>query len=46
MPNSELHILMEREHDVDMSPNEEWVAKNAELANLLIDFMARHPGEH
>jgi pimeloyl-ACP methyl ester carboxylesterase len=41
MPDSELHILMPQEHDVDMSPNEEWVAKQDELAALFVDFLRR-----
>jgi pimeloyl-ACP methyl ester carboxylesterase len=41
MPDSELHVLMPDEQDVDMSPNEEWVAKQDELAALFVDFMRR-----
>ena len=41
MPDCELHILMPAEHDVDMSPNEEWVAKQEELAALFADFLRR-----
>lgn len=41
MPDCELHVLMPEEHDVDMSPNEEWVAKQDELAALFADFLRR-----
>lgn len=41
MPDNELHILMPRDLDVDMGPNEEWVAKQNELAALFVDFMRR-----
>lgn len=41
MPDCEFHILMPEEHDVDMSPNEEWVAKQDELAALFADFLRR-----
>jgi len=41
LPDCELHILMPEDHDVDMSPNEEWVAKQAELAALFVDFLRR-----
>jgi pimeloyl-ACP methyl ester carboxylesterase len=41
MPDSELHVLMPEEHDVDMSPNEDWVAKQDELAALFADFLRR-----
>lgn len=39
MLDCELHILMPGEQDVDMSPNEEWIAKQDELAALFGDFL-------
>lgn len=42
MPAAELHILMNTDLDVDMGPNEEWVAKQNELSALFVDFMNRH----
>jgi hypothetical protein len=44
MPRCELHILTPGEHDVDMSPNGEWVAKQDELAALFADFLRRVQG--
>lgn len=41
MPDCELHILMPQDYDGDMSPNEEWVAKQEELAALFVDFLSR-----
>jgi pimeloyl-ACP methyl ester carboxylesterase len=41
LPNCELHILFEHEHDVDMSPNDEWVAKNEALATLFLQFLQK-----
>ena len=41
MPDCELHVLFPNEHDADMSPNEEWVAKGEELAALFVDFLRR-----
>ena len=41
MPDCELHVLFPHEHDADMSPNEEWVAKGEELAALFVDFLQR-----
>lgn len=41
MPDSELHILMTTDHDVDMGPNEEWIDKQGELAALFVDFLDR-----
>jgi len=41
LPNCELHILFEHEHDIDMSPNEEWVAKNEALATLFVQFLQK-----
>ncbi len=41
MPDCELHILMPQDYDGDMSPNEEWVAKQEELAALCVDFLSR-----
>jgi len=41
IPGSELHVLMADDLDMDMGPNEEWTAKEIELAALFIDFMNR-----
>jgi pimeloyl-ACP methyl ester carboxylesterase len=41
LSNCELHILFEHEHDIDMSPNEEWVAKNETLAALFLRFLQK-----
>jgi len=41
VPDSELHILMTTDHDVDMGPNEEWIDKQDELATLFVDFLNR-----
>ncbi len=44
MPDCERHILMPEELDVDMGPNEEWVAKQGELAALFVAFLRRVRG--
>jgi hypothetical protein len=41
LPDCELHVLFPHEHEADMSPNEEWVAKNDELTSLFADFLKR-----
>ncbi len=41
MPDCELHILMPEQLDIDMSPNEDWVAKQDELAGFFTDFLRR-----
>ena len=44
MPDCELHILMPGQLDIDMGPNEEWIAKEAELAALFAGFLGRVRG--
>ena len=41
MPNAELHIVFPTEHDIDMSPDEEWIAKQDELGALFAAFLRR-----
>lgn len=44
MPDCELHILMPGQLEIDMGPNEEWIAKQDELAALFGDFLRRMRG--
>jgi pimeloyl-ACP methyl ester carboxylesterase len=43
LPNSELHQLMNKDYDADLSPREEWDEKEAEMAELFVDFLNRAP---
>ncbi len=41
LPNAEVHEIMTKYYDVDLSPREEWDEKSGEMAALFDDFMRR-----
>jgi len=41
LPRAELHELYDRDEDVDVVPPEEWQKKDAEIAAIFTDFLAR-----
>lgn len=41
LPNCELHHVMTKNYDLELSPNEEWDEKQGELAAVFVDFMQR-----
>lgn len=41
MPDAEVHPLITRHYDLDVAPREEWNAREADLAAIFLDFMAR-----
>jgi hypothetical protein len=41
IPGSELHDLFPGDLDVDLVPTEDWAAKEAEMARVFTDFLAR-----
>ena len=40
LPNTELHILLPRDVEVDLS-TEGWDEKRREMANIFVDFLSR-----
>ena len=41
IPKSELHIIWEKDLDVDLGAMEDWEPKNPEMAGYFIDMMKR-----
>lgn len=41
LPHGELRYLMTKDYDVDRIPREEWLAKEAELVAIFVDFLKR-----
>ncbi len=41
IPGAELRIIWEKDLDIDLSPIEDWAAKDDEIAGLFIDFLKR-----
>jgi hypothetical protein len=41
LSDAELHLLMTQHYDMDLSPREEWDAKEGEMAAVFVDFMKR-----
>ena len=41
LPDAEAHRLLMTDYDLDLSPREEWDAKNGALASLFVNFMQR-----
>ena len=44
LPDAELNILFPEHLDVDVVPPEDWAAKEAEMAAMLLAFLKRHSG--
>jgi len=42
LPAAELNILFPDHQDIDVVPPEDWAAKEAEMANMLLGFLQRH----
>jgi len=42
IPGAEYYDLMKDEQDIDLTPVEEWIAKDDELAGVFVDFLKRH----
>ena len=41
LPDAELHRVLMKDYDLDLSPREEWDEKNGAMAALFVDFMRR-----
>ena len=41
IPKSELHVIWEKDLDVDLTPPDDWDPKNAEMAGYFVDMMKR-----
>ena len=41
IPKSELHVIWERDLDVDLTPPDDWDPKNPEMAGYFVDMMKR-----
>lgn len=44
IPNADLHIIWDRDLDVDLGPMEDWEPKNAEMAGYFVAMMKRVEG--
>jgi hypothetical protein len=42
IPGAEYYDLMPNEQDIDLTPVEDWIAKDDELARVFVDFLKRH----